>query len=310
MRRTGLAFFVLAFAGPAVAQPLPQSSGPPEVRNAPVRAVIPPARVEGSCAAVPMDLGAIIPVVEVMVGDRGPYRFAIDTGAQGHGRIAAALAQELGLQVVGEARTPAPGGAVATRSIYGAGSLTLGGVTFRDVNLLEASPVRGPNMPWDGILGIDLFQDLTLTLDYANGVAAVRPESLNGGVPAIFDIGIPSIPIEIAGRTFQVDLDTGNAAGPLFLPEAEARSLPLGGEPVERGRARTSFGDFAIMEAPLAAPVTVGGFVLPVRTVGWPPARGSGNLGSRGLAGTVLQVDRRSGQIAVSAPASAPACPA
>src|SRR3990170_3481225 len=74
--------------------------------------------VSGGCAVVPI-LPATIPVVEVRIGGKGPYRFAIDTGAEGHGRISAALAEELGLPKIGEAGTPGPGGAVATRPVFG-----------------------------------------------------------------------------------------------------------------------------------------------------------------------------------------------
>src|SRR5688572_31876065 len=74
--------------------------------------------VSGTCASVPI-LPAAIPVVEVTIGGKGPYKFAIDTGAQGHGRISAELAEELRLPKVGEVGTPAPGGTVATRPVYG-----------------------------------------------------------------------------------------------------------------------------------------------------------------------------------------------
>ena len=66
-----LACLSLAFACPAVAQDIAGLS------------------VSGTCASVPI-LPAAIPVVEVRIGGKGPYKFAIDTGAQGHGRISAA----------------------------------------------------------------------------------------------------------------------------------------------------------------------------------------------------------------------------
>ena len=73
-----LACLVLAIAGPAGAQDIAGVS------------------VTGGCAAVPILSGAI-PVVEVKIGGKGPYRFAIDTGAQGHGRISPTLAEPLSL---------------------------------------------------------------------------------------------------------------------------------------------------------------------------------------------------------------------
>ena len=47
--------------------------------------------VSGTCGSVPILPGAI-PVIEVTIGGKGPYKFAIDTGAQGAGRISNALA--------------------------------------------------------------------------------------------------------------------------------------------------------------------------------------------------------------------------
>lgn len=285
-----------------------EPAGPQPVQRQVRRMSAPPVQVQGQCAAVPMRLINNIPVVEVRIGGQGPFLFAIDTGAAGHGRISQALAERLGLSVVGEARTPAPGGTTETRPIYGAGPITLGGVTFNGAGLLVLSTARGPNPGWDGILGIDMFRDLTLTLDYGSGVAMVGRATVTDGVAANFEQGIATIPVEIAGRTFNVDLDTGNGAGGLFLPEAEARALPLSGEPVARGTARTSFGAFAIMEAPLGAPITVGGTALNHRAVGWPPARGSGNLGSRALAGMVLRVDRPNSRVALAISGARPAC--
>ena len=68
------------------------------VGTAPVAAQSTGLSVAGECAVVPILAGAI-PVVEVKIGGKGPYRFAIDTGAQGHGRISRELAEELGIFV-------------------------------------------------------------------------------------------------------------------------------------------------------------------------------------------------------------------
>jgi len=298
---------VLCSVPAPVAAMTQEPAGPQPMRQV-RRMSAPPVQIEGRCAAVPMRLLNNIPVVQVRIGGQGPFLFAIDTAAGGHGRISRALAERLGLSVVGEARTPAPGGTTATRPIYGAGPIALGGVTFSGAGLLVLDTARGPDPGWDGIFGIDMFRDLTLSLDYGNAVAGLSQAPVTDGVAATFDAGVPNIPIVIAGRSFQVDLDTGNGAGGLFLPEAEARALPLSGEPVARGRARTSFGELSIMEAPLSAQVTVGGTALNHHMVGWPPARGSGNLGSRALGGTLLRVDRRNGRVSITISGARPAC--
>ena len=282
------------------AAPPPGPAPAPRMRR---RGPIEPPRATGTCAAVPLDLAAVVPVVEVTIGGRGPYRFAVDTGAQGHGRIRRELAEALGLAVTGQARTPGPGGTVEERPVFEAPALTLGGITFHGAELPAAPVIPGQPLPWDGILGVDLFREFTLTLDYGNRRLHVGRQPLAGGAALAPDRPTPTFPVEIAGRSFPVALDTGNQAGALFLSEADARSLPLAGAAVERGRARTSFGELAIMEAPLAAPVKFGAFTLPVDRVGWPPARGIGNLGSRGLAGAVVRLDQRNRRVDIAASA-------
>jgi predicted aspartyl protease len=190
--------------------------------------------VSGTCASVPILPGAI-PVVEVTIGGKGPYKFAIDTGAQGAGRISTALAEELKLPKVGEVGTPAPGGSVATRPVYGAPEISVGAVSFKNVDLVALSTVRGSDGEWDGILGNELLELLPLTLDYGNARARFGGPGLREGLPVRFDRGIPVLPVEIAGQRFEVHFDSGNGAGGLFLDEDKAKALPLGGAPVERG---------------------------------------------------------------------------
>jgi hypothetical protein len=290
MRRIStLACLALAFAGPVGAQDIARLSA------------------TGGCASVPI-LPAAIPVVEVRIGGKGPYRFAIDTGAQGHGRISTALAEELGLPKVGEVGTPAPGGTLATRPVYGASEISVGGVSFKNVDLVALSTVRGPEIEWDGILGNALIELLPLTLDYGSARARFGGPGLTEGLPITFDSGIPVLPVDIAGQEFAVHFDSGNGAGGLFLDEAAAKALPLAGEPVERGRARTSFGDFAIMEAPLAISATVGGIPLSLNAIGWPSPRPGGNLGSRAMAGLSVTIDAKSDLAVVQRSANPPRC--
>lgn len=262
----------------------------------------------GTCTVQPLDVSGAIPVVDVMIDGKGPFRFAIDTGAQGMGRISSELAAQLGLMSVGQVETPAPGGTLDSRKIYRAQKLAIGGMTFAYADLVTMAAV--PNRPtsWSGILGIDLFKKVTLKLDYGRGALKLSREPLSGGVAAKFDSGIPSIPLKVGDRQLTVDLDTGNGAAPLFVSAAAAKALPQSGPAVERGKARTSFGDFSIMEAPIAVPVTVGGTALPVHTIGWPAARGEGNLGSRGLAGMQLSVDRADGLVSIKPSGEAPTC--
>jgi hypothetical protein len=252
--------------------------------------------VSGGCAVVPMLPGAI-PVVEVRIGGKGPYRFAVDTGTEGHGQISAALSEELGLPKVGKAEGPA-----GARPLFGVPEISVGGVSFKNPDLVAVSELSEGQ--WDGVLGNALLALLPVTLDY--GAARVRfggPE-LTEGLPVGFDRGVPVLPVEVAGKRFKVPFDSGNSAAPLFLDEAAARTLPLAAEP-----ARTGPGDVAAMEAPLAVPVTAGTVRLPIQAVGWPSPRSGGNLGSRAMAGMAVTIDTASQLAHVAYSAAPPRCP-
>lgn len=284
-------FSILALATAAAAQP-----APPE----PI--------VTGTCAVVPLNVSSTLPIVDVTIDGKGPYRFGIDTGAQGMGRISAQLAAQLNLETVGEVRAPAPGGTLSTRKIFRAARLGVGSIAFGNADLVTMTALPGQPMTWSGILGIDLFRALTLTLDYGGGALKLSHDNVTDGVAASFEGGIPAIPLKIGAKDFTVDLDTGNGAAALFLSEAAAKTVPQSGPARERGKARTSFGDFSVREAPIDLPVTVGGTPLPVHAIGWPSARSEGNLGSNGLAGMVVSVDRPHGRVAIRPSGKALAC--
>jgi predicted aspartyl protease len=243
-------------------------------------------------------LSAGVPVVEVKIGGKGPYRFAVDTGAQGHGRITPQLAEELGLAKVGEVRAPGAGGTVTTRPVFAAPEVSVGKVSFKNLDLVALPALRGLGEQWDGVLGNELLKLIALTLDYGNARVRLGGVELSEGLPARFDHGVPILPIDIAGKRFQVHFDSGNGAAALFLDE-----------PVESARARTTFGEFAVNEVPLAASVTIDGAPLSVRAVGWPSPRPDGNLGSRAMAGMSVTIDAASQLVEVKPSGRAPRCP-
>jgi len=241
----------------------------------------------GGCAVVPILRGPAIPVVEVKIGGKGPYRFAIDTGEEGHGRITEALAAELGLPRVGQS---------ATGPVFGTSEVSVGAVSFKNLDLATL-PANDDSL--DGVLGSELLRLVQLTLDYGNGRARFGGPELSEGLLLGFDHGVPVLPVEIAGKRFRVHVDTGNSGTPLLLDEAAARALPLLGDPVARG---------AIMEVPLAVSVTAGSVALPVRAIGWPTPRAGGNLGSRGLAGLTVTLDAKSEFARIEPSRGSPRC--
>lgn len=293
------ALIVLAASGisqvPAQPQPQMRRMAPP-----------PPAAVTGENADVPMiRIGdAAIPVVTVQVNGKGPYRFAVDTGAQGHARVSPKLAQALGLVAVGQAMAGDPSGRNPRRiPLYRLDRIELGGLVFSGATAGETQ-LPGPLGELDGVLGIDLFADLLLTVDYGRG----RLGAERGTLPASDErkvFAYPAdprgimLPLSIGGESFQAVLDTGNSRQGLFVTEDLLARLPTKGEKQPRGIARTVSQQIPISAQALAAPVKLGPLTLPIQEVGF-PALGVPNLGSPGLAGYAITVDQKNRRVRVT----------
>ncbi|MFN3535852.1 MAG: retroviral-like aspartic protease family protein [Brevundimonas sp.] len=108
--------------------------------------------------------------VQVMIGDAGPYRFVVDTGA-GRSCISGALAAALGLE---------PGPPVILHSILDSEitptarvpGLSLAGVHARDLVMPVLSRAR---LGVDGLLGLDVLGDRRLVFDILGEVLHITP---------------------------------------------------------------------------------------------------------------------------------------
>jgi predicted aspartyl protease len=237
-----------------------------------------------------MDLSQTLPIVEVRIGDK-PYRFAVDTGAVGHGRISPALAQSLGLAAAGEAVAADGSGRTQARRTYRLDAIDVGGVRF---SALEFSELERLPPGVDGILGLGLFASHLVTFDYPKGTLSLSrqslPETAMGYTPQP-GRGI-AVPVSIGDERIMASIDTGNAVAALILPTALAERLPRKGEPRIAGRASTAISTVEIMEVEITVPVRVGGSTLPVTKVSYPSLGETGNIGSRGLSSTILRIDQ------------------
>ena len=251
-------------------------------------------------------------LVEVRIDGKGPYRFALDTGAAGGGRIGSALAKTLGLPVIGKARIGDPSGKNPQEAeIVQAASLSLGGATFHDVELLarEFPASDAPERQFDGILGIGLFQELLLTLDYP--AARVRVE--NGELPPaagdkeVVDFdgrrGVPSIVLKIGDVELPADVDSGNMRGEIVLPSSYIGKVPREREPEVAGHGRTSFNSFEIKRAPLKGAVLVGGQTVEHPVIDFVEIFPHANLGGAFLRRFAVTIDGKNHRIRFRLPA-------
>jgi len=245
----------------------------------------PPDKVEmkGS-AVVPIVMTDHLPTVEAKVNGKGPFRFALDSGAGGVARISSELAKTLALEEIGEVLAGDPSGKNSVRvSIVRVDSIEIGGARFSGIDASTGDRPR-PGAT-DGVIGLALFNGLTATIDYPNHLLTLTRDALpeNGAhvVPYTKEHGVPEIEIEVAGIPLRVHVDSGSPAL-LTIPTSWAAQLPLGEQRVT-GRGRTVVNDFEIRAAELRGDIRVAGFAEKSPTVDIVEIFPIGHIGSRFL---------------------------
>lgn len=258
--------------------------------------------IDGDRASAPIVWRGLEPAVDVMIGSKGPYRFAIDTGASGDARADTSLVTALSLEKIGEARGSS-GGAVQTMPIVLLPELTLGGITWRNL----AAPSRDYNgdatLPRvDGIFGGQAFADYLLTLDFPNARLSVTRGALEAGgagvIDADFSRRVPQIAINLAGTTVDAVIDTGNTTTELLtVPAAMAKTLPLVAPPTPAGSAATVSGLSQAMTAELNGTVTVAGVTLTHPRLLFLDGSPTVNIGSAFLRTFALTIDQKNRRV-------------
>jgi CubicO group peptidase (beta-lactamase class C family) len=198
--------------------------------------------------------------VEAMVNGKGPFHLVIDTGAGGMMRVSEALAKTLGLQKTGEVRSGDPSGQnVSTRALVRVDSVEIGGARFGGIDA-SIGGGAGPLQP-DGVIGLALFGQLTVTLDHPKQQLRLRmrPLAADGEHVIAFtrDHGIPTIEVAAGDAKFQAHVDTGS---PAFLSVTPDTKLAFTGEPRVVGRGRTANNEFEIRAAELDGEVRIAGW--------------------------------------------------
>jgi predicted aspartyl protease len=149
----------------------------------------------------------------VIVNGKGPYDFAIDTGAT-QTVISEKLAAELGLQPITSTMVFGIGGAgkVETK-IYKMKELTVGDVKIRN------TPVGTFNDPLisqlaDGILGTSVLSDFLITVNYPAGQLELTRKRTPGApstevLPVWFFSNLLLLPLDVNGKRGNFIVDTG-----------------------------------------------------------------------------------------------------
>jgi hypothetical protein len=205
-----------------------------------------------------------VPLVEVRIGDRGPYLFAVDTAAACTVLLRRSLVQQLDLERVGEVAVADASG----RPSRGAETVRLpelraGGLVARELLAVSHVPsaAHAASIPADvhGILGRVLFESLLLTLDYPGRRLLLSDARLQPGPSVVsFELvqDVMQLRVGIAGQSIPVVLDSGHR-GTVTLPRSWADRLPLASPLADAGRAATVNVTYIRQTAPLAGSILI-----------------------------------------------------
>ena len=206
-------------------------------------------------------------------------------------RVTPELAKALALQQIGEVRAGDPSGKnVRTVPRVRAESVEIGGARFTGIDASIRAPL-GP-LQYDGVIGLGLFGDMTVTIDYPKRELRLTHDRLAADAPHTIPFarprGVPEIELTAGGVKFKADVDTGS---PTFLSVPTSFGVPFTGEPRVVARARTGNNEFEIRAAELQGDLTVAGWTHANPTINLVDHFPVANLGSRFLREHVVAFD-------------------
>lgn len=243
--------------------------------------------------------------IDARVNDRGPFRFAVDTGASDFGRADTSLVKALGLKL--DAPTLNSDGlmtsAVDTTHLT---SLRVGNLRRKNLQVItrDYSSKMKPEAALSGIIARDFFADGLLIIDYPNKrLSFSRTLSLKPDSPGSLPYNKPfRVPLRIGQVTVEGNLDTGaNIA--FVLPQTLFERVG-GKDPV-----RAEAGTLANTKVDTARATLKGPFVLGTVQLTDQEVRVSEKypellVGAHALQHFKVLIDQRSKRVAVCAPES------
>jgi hypothetical protein len=265
-----------------------------------------PPRMRGVPGVEPMRLWRVMPAVSVKIAGQGPFTLGVDTGAFEYLNITQAVAKAAGLVRIGSALSEDPSGKnPISVARYRVSELTFAGVTFLNVDAQEMPQFGGPGETLDGVIGMSLFDALTLTLDFKGRQIRLSREGLpppDGDTIFAYDAGpYIQLPLQIGAVTMPTHLDTGQANAPLMVPEDLIARIATHGAPTKVGTARTVTQAMDVFSVALDAPVHLGAVTFPVTKVVYPTVVPLANLGSAALQAMTVTIDRPARRIRFTA---------
>ncbi|MHA6768827.1 retropepsin-like aspartic protease [Sphingobium ummariense] len=150
--------------------------------------------------------------VTARVDDKGPFVFAVDTGASGMGRADVSLVTILGIPATGSGHT-SDGVTTAEVKTVRLRSIDLGGFVRHDLEVptRDYNSKQAPEAAFSGILGREFFGDGLMVIDYpARRLTFTRAVALTGDGNSVLPYERAfRVPVIIGETLTEGNLDTG-----------------------------------------------------------------------------------------------------
>ncbi|MFN4095417.1 MAG: aspartyl protease family protein [Sphingomonas sp.] len=241
--------------------------------------------------------------VTAQVNGKGPFRFAVDTGASGLGRADARLVAALGLTVTGSGQS-SDGVATAQVDTVALDSIELGKLVRRGLSVItrDYNGRMSREAAFDGIIGRDFFADGLLVIDYPNRrLTFARSAGLTQGAPGVLPYQRAfRVPVTIGSVTVEGQLDTGaNVA--FVLPQSLFERIG-GGAVTASGEGRLTNTVIKTERATVAGPFRIGAASLANVEVRVSDRFPELLVGAHALSKFALLIDQRTSSVALCPP--------
>lgn len=254
--------------------------------------------------SVPFDVVDGRIYVSARVNGKGPFRFAVDTGASGLGRADARLVATLELAVSGSGQS-SDGVATARVDTVSLASLELGGLIRRDLSVItrDYNGRMSKEAAFDGIIGRDFFADGLLVIDYPKRrLTFTRNAGLQRGAPGVLGYERPfRVPVTIGAVTVEGQLDTG--ANVAFVLPRSLFDRIGGGAITASGEGNLTNTTIKTERATVAGPFRIGAASLENVEVRVSDRFPELLVGAHTLSKFALLIDQRSSSVALCPPA-------
>lgn len=264
-----------------------------------ILAVCPELPVAGQAGdhSAAMTINHGLPMVKVTIGGQGPFEFVVDTGTSEAAIVSLALAQKLKLQSTGQKHlTDLSGEADRVVDTVTLDSLSVAGLDFHGVAAL-VNQFPGAGRGCDGVLGIKLFRDKTLTVDFPKKRIIVGDDSLSAQdgaetLPLSMKSGIPVVTISVNGRDTEAAIDTGSSA--LSLPESVGKGLGFTGSLALVAKGQTQVSQYLVQGGTMIGQVGLGAYRFNGPYIEMSSIFPIAGLGTNALKDFAISIDQRS----------------